>query len=158
VQTGDTLNNISQKYGIPVQDIATLNNIYNANSIAIGQELLIPTPESGTTSEEANATPDPNATQQPETIAPNTTSSGTTSELVIRNAEAVQMRIAAGSDYQSIADLTPGTFATIIAKTPDGNWYLIQLEDGFTRGWVPAEQTALLSPADPNTIPTTPMP
>lgn len=168
VQKGDTLNSVSRKYGIPVQEIAVLNNIYNANSIAVGQELLIPTPGPGTsvptdvaTSAEANTTPDPNATQQPETTeetAPNTMSTGSVSELVIRSSELVQMRIAAGTDYQSIADLTPGTFATIIAKTPDGNWYLIQLEDGFTRGWVPAEQTALLSPAAPNTIPTTPMP
>ena len=167
VQTGDTLNKVARKYGIPVQDIAVLNNIYNANSIAVGQELLIPTPGPGTSVPpiaDTNATSNSDAAssvQQPETTgetAPNTVPPGTVSELVIRSTELVQMRIAAGSDYQSIADLTPGTFATIIAKTPDGNWYLIQLEDGYTRGWVPAEQTALLSPADPNTIPTTPMP
>jgi uncharacterized protein YgiM (DUF1202 family) len=78
--------------------------------------------------------------------------------LVIRSSEGAELRIAAGPDYQAITTLSRGTFATIIAKTPDGTWYLIQLEDGFTRGWVPAEQTALLSPADANTIPTTPVP
>lgn len=161
VQKGDTLNSISRKYSIPLQDIAALNNIYNANSIAVGQELLIPTPGAGTSIPpiaEENATS--SAPQQETTgeTAPNTIPPGTVSELVIRSTELVQMRIAAGPDYQSIADLTPGTFATIIAKMPDGSWYLIQLEDGFTRGWVPAEQTALLSPANPNTIPTTPMP
>lgn len=158
VQTGDTLNSISRKYGIPVPDITALNNIYNPNSIAAGQELLIPT--SATNSSVSSATNE-NAISQPEATAETTpiaTSPNTTLELVIRSTEAVPLHIAAGSDYQSIADLTPGTFATVIAKTPDGIWYLIQLEDGFTRGWVLAEQTALLAPANADAIPTTPMP
>ena len=158
VQTGDTLNSISRKYGIPVPEITALNNIYNANSIAVGQELLIPTAAANSS---VSAAANENAISQPDAIAETTpiaTSPDTTLELVIRSTAAVPLHIAAGSDYQSIADLTPGTFATIIAKTPDGSWYLIQLEDGFTRGWVLAEQTALLFPADPSTIPTTPMP
>jgi uncharacterized protein YgiM (DUF1202 family) len=91
--------------------------------------------------------------------APQTnTAADAVSELVIHGAETVELRIAAGSDYQSITSLPQGTFATIVAKTPDGVWYLIQLEDGYTRGWVPAEFSALLYPADPNNIPTTPAP
>jgi LysM repeat protein len=158
VQTGDTLNSVSRKYGIPVQDIAVLNNIYNANSIAVGQELLIPTPGLGTSiAPSLETTPAAvNDTPIPQVQADAT--NDTVLELVIRSSEGAELRIAAGSDYQAITTLPEGTFATIIAKTPDGIWYLIQLEDGFTRGWVPAEQTALLYPADPNTIPTTPMP
>ena len=160
VQQGDTLNSVSRKYGVPVNDIVALNNIYNPNSIPVGQELLIPTPGAGTSipttaGTTANATP---AALQAETTSSNASSAPTGSELVIRSTQIVPMHIAAGAEYQAIADLTPGTFATIIAKTPDNNWYLIQLEDGFTRGWVPADKTALLYPADPNTIPTTPVP
>lgn len=165
VQTGDTLNKIAQKYGIPVQDIATLNNIYNANSIAVGQELLIPTPAPGTivptvapaSTNPPQATPAPAQAEATVAAVPQT-STGAASELVIRSTEPVELRIAAGPDYQAITTLPQGTFATIIAKTPDGVWYLIQLEDGYTRGWVPSESTALLSPADPNNIPTTPAP
>lgn len=171
IQKGDTLNSVSRKYGVPVQDIVTLNNIYNPNSIPIGQELLIPTPGPGTSmptdnpsSEAVNpeATVDPNATpaaQQDDgsDVSPQT-NTASVSELVIRGAESVELRIAAGPDYQAITTLPQGTFATIVAQTPDGNWYLVQLEDGFTRGWVPTEYTAILYPGNPNAIPTTPMP
>ncbi len=163
VQTGDTLNKIARNYGIPVQDIAVLNNIYNANSIAVGQELLIPTPGPGTsiasTPIEGEATPAaPQTASDPVTAPQVAPVTSTVSELVIRGSDTVELRIAAGADYQAITTLPQGTFATIIARTPDGLWYLIQLEDGYTRGWVPAEFSALLYPADPNTIPTTPMP
>jgi LysM repeat protein len=163
VQTGDTLNSISRKYGIPVQDIAVLNNIYNANSIAVGQELLIPTPGPGTsvasTPVVGEATPSAPQTETDSVTAPQVEpATSSVSELVIRGSDTVELRIAAGVDYQAITTLPQGTFATIIAKTPDGLWYLIQLEDGYTRGWVPAEFSALLYPADPNTIPTTPVP
>ena len=162
VQTGDTLNKIARKYGVPVQDIATLNNIYNADSIAVGQELLIPTPGPGTSIAASPIVPEATPASQQTDIEPVTepqvnAPGSTVSELVIRGSE-IELRIAAGPDYQAITTLPQGTFATIIAKTPDGNWYLIQLEDGYTRGWVPAEQTALLSPADPSIIPTTPIP
>ena len=163
VQTGDTLNKIARNYGIPVQDIAVLNNIYNANSIAVGQELLIPTPGPGTSIAfapiDGEATPAaPQTEGDPVTASQGEPAASTVSELVIRRSDTVQLRIAAGADYQAITTLPQGTFATIIAKTPDGVWYLIQLADGYTRGWVPAEFSALLYPADPNTIPTTPVP
>jgi len=163
IQKGDTLNKVARNYGVSVQDIVALNNIYNPNSIPIGQELLIPTPGAGTsiatTPMDAEATPIP---QQTDTQSGETQqvdiSNGLVSELVIRGAEPVELRIAAGVDYQSIATLPQGTFATIVAKTPDGTWFLIQLDDNFTRGWVPSENAALIYPADPNTIPTTPIP
>ncbi|MBE2223133.1 MAG: LysM peptidoglycan-binding domain-containing protein [Anaerolineae bacterium] len=162
IQTGDTLNKVARTFGVTVQDIAVLNNIYNADSIAVGQELLIPTPGAGTsvpadTIPAVQATPVPQQVDAAENPAPNMAPSGAPAELVIRGSD-VALRIAAGPDYQAITTLPQGTFATIIAKTPDGNWYLIQLEDGFTRGWVSAEMAAIIYPADPNTIPTTPMP
>ena len=166
IQKGDTLNKVARKYGVSVQDIVALNSIYNPNNIPIGQELLIPTPGPGTsmpvnattnvtTTAEAEITPAaPQTEPSPQENAP----SSTVSELVIRGTEPVALRIAAGPDYQAITTLPQGTFATIIAKTPDGKWFLIQLEDGFTRGWVSAEFTAIIYPANPNNIPTTPVP
>ena len=43
VKPGDTLFSISRRYGVPLFDLATYNNIYNVNLIYVGQVLLIPT-------------------------------------------------------------------------------------------------------------------
>ena len=42
VQAGETLGRISQRYDVPVEEIAEANDIFNVNSIAVGQELVIP--------------------------------------------------------------------------------------------------------------------
>lgn len=42
VQAGETLGVISQLYDVPVEDIATVNDIVNVNSISVGQQLIIP--------------------------------------------------------------------------------------------------------------------
>lgn len=42
VQAGETLGRISQQYDVPVEDIAEANDIFNVNSISVGQELVIP--------------------------------------------------------------------------------------------------------------------
>jgi LysM repeat protein len=42
VQRGESLTYIANLYGVSVGDILTLNNIKNANRIAVGMELLIP--------------------------------------------------------------------------------------------------------------------
>ena len=159
VQPGDTLNSIARRYNATVQDIATANGLTNVNSISVGQELIIPTPGAGTvvptvtvgpgTPTAAAATPD---NRGPITPLP---------ELVIMGvsgAQTVDLRIAAGPDYQAITTLSRGTIAALVAKTPDGLWYLIQLEDGYTRGWIPANSAGLIYPADPAAIPTTPQP
>lgn len=44
VQVGDTLTKISQQYGVSVQAIMAANNLPNADYIAVGQVLIIPTP------------------------------------------------------------------------------------------------------------------
>ncbi len=161
VQQGDTLNKVARLYAVTVQDIVTLNNIFNPHNIPVGQELLIPTPVPGTsipviTESGGNPPVETPAAPPAETAVSNPTAP--LPELVIRGIESVELRIAAGTDYQAITTLPQGTFAAVIAKTPAGDWYLIQLEDGFTRGWVPAAYTEIIYPGDPNTIPTTPMP
>lgn len=42
VQAGDTLGKISEQYDVPVEDIAQANEIVNVNTIAVGQQLVIP--------------------------------------------------------------------------------------------------------------------
>lgn len=42
VQAGETLGIISQLYDVPMEDIATANDIVNVNALAIGQQLVIP--------------------------------------------------------------------------------------------------------------------
>jgi LysM repeat protein len=42
VQQGETLYEISLRYGVPVADIAAANGIANINLIYLGQELVIP--------------------------------------------------------------------------------------------------------------------
>jgi len=157
VKQGDTLNSIARQFNATVQDIATANGLYNVNSISVGQELIIPTPGTGTVVPTAPAglgspTAAANSAGGPITTLPEIVIKGTS------GAQTVALRIAAGPDYQAITTLNRGTIASLVAKTPDGLWYLIQLEDGYTRGWVPANSTGLLYPADPTHIPTTPQP
>ncbi|MFN8371505.1 MAG: LysM peptidoglycan-binding domain-containing protein [Anaerolineae bacterium] len=45
VQAGDTLVRIARQYDVTVQAIVTANNLANPNLLAVGQELIIPTPE-----------------------------------------------------------------------------------------------------------------
>lgn len=42
VKSGDTLNKISNLYGVSVADIAKANMIENVNKIEVGQEIMIP--------------------------------------------------------------------------------------------------------------------
>lgn len=46
VAPGDTLFNISRRYGVPMGDIAAANNLVNPNNLVVGQQLIIPTPGS----------------------------------------------------------------------------------------------------------------
>lgn len=42
VKAGETLNVISQQYGVSVEDIATVNQLDNINILSVGQQLTIP--------------------------------------------------------------------------------------------------------------------
>jgi lipoprotein NlpD len=44
VRAGETLSAIGLRYGVPYQDIARLNNLKDADRIAIGQQLRLPSP------------------------------------------------------------------------------------------------------------------
>jgi LysM repeat protein len=60
IQAGDTLGRISTLYGVPLEDIITVNNIDNPNVLQVGQEILIP----------VNGIPTPTPTVTP-TAVPN---------------------------------------------------------------------------------------
>ena len=157
VRQGDTVNNIARLFNVTVQDIATANGLINVNPIAVGQELIIPTPGAGT----AVPAVAPGASTTPVVATNNSAPIAPLPEIVIKGAsgaQTVELRIAAGPDYQAITTLNRGALASLVAKTPDGLWYLIQLEDGYTRGWVPANSVGLIYPAEPAGIPTTPQP
>ena len=44
VQPGDTLAKLCARYGVSVDDLARINNIYNADHIEVGDSLVIPVP------------------------------------------------------------------------------------------------------------------
>src|SRR5262245_25438233 len=44
VQTGDTLFSIAARFNVSVSELATINKIYDVNSIYVGQTLILPNP------------------------------------------------------------------------------------------------------------------
>lgn len=64
VRSGDTLSEIGQRYGVPYQEIARVNNIRNPDRIEVGQWLRIPPPQKG-----RSPTP-PRPEQRSATLAP----------------------------------------------------------------------------------------
>ena len=67
VQAGDTLGRISQLYDVPVEDIAAANDIVNVNTIAVGQQLVIPI--GGVPTETPPPTAEPTEETAPEPLA-----------------------------------------------------------------------------------------
>lgn len=148
VQAGDTLFTIARRYGLTLDEIMILNGL-TTDALAVGQTLTLPhpplTPEGGTAvnNTAVTATPPPTATLAPgQQLA----------EMVVR-APAASLYSGPGAQFSSIMPLARGTFAYAVGRSQAGDWYLLQLEDGVTRGWLPATDVALLYPAVPDIIP-----
>ncbi|MCP4357421.1 MAG: LysM peptidoglycan-binding domain-containing protein [Chloroflexi bacterium] len=146
VKQGDTLFRIAARYGTTVNEIMRLNGL-SSEGLAVGQSLTLPnpplTPEAGGEIVVTAVSPDtPIATPSGEQFV----------ELVIRQT-ATSLHSGPGPDFSEIMPLQRGTFAFAVGRNPSGDWYLIQLEDGFTRGWLPTVAVGLLSPAVPEMIP-----
>lgn len=143
VQPGDTLFDIARRYGISVNDIMVMNGLAS-ESIAAGQTLILPVP----------AVPTPvvpaNTAVPPQVIPPNPNQQ--IAELVIR-AASTSLRSGPGLQFSEIMFLNRGTFAYVVGRSQDNGWYLVQLEDGVTRGWLAVPDVGLLYPAVPGTIP-----
>ncbi len=58
VAPGETAFRIARSYGVTVEELATVNGIKDPRSLAVGQELLIPTLESGEEVEDPHPEPD----------------------------------------------------------------------------------------------------
>lgn len=58
VAPGETVFRIARAYGVTVEDLTAVNGIKDPRSLAAGQELLIPTVDSGEDTEEPHAEPD----------------------------------------------------------------------------------------------------
>jgi len=70
VQAGETLGRISQLYDVPVEEIAEANDIFNVNSIAVGQELVIPIGGLATATPLPTASPTPDEPPTPRPTEP----------------------------------------------------------------------------------------
>ncbi|MBE7533914.1 MAG: LysM peptidoglycan-binding domain-containing protein [Chloroflexi bacterium] len=148
VQAGDTLFTIARRYGLTLDEIMILNGL-TTDALAVGQTLTLPhpplTPEGDTAVNNPAVTPPPPATA---TLTPGQQ----LAEMVIR-ASSASLYSGPGAQFSTIMPLARGTFAYAVGRSQAGDWYLLQLEDGVTRGWLPATDVALLYPAVPDIIP-----
>jgi LysM repeat protein len=147
VQQGDTLFSLAMRYGLSANEIMVMNNL-TSEALAIGQQLILPN---------LPLTPAPTAASQ--TITTPLTSPTATLRPGEQLVEAVVQKAAAslysgpGEQYASLMALARGTFVYALGRSQDGAWYLVQLEDGITRGWVLATDVGLIYPATPEIIP-----
>jgi len=68
VQSGDTLGTIAEKFDVTISFIANSNSIYSWNWIAVGQELVLPAPDSGDISPDFKIIPDSELVNGPRSI------------------------------------------------------------------------------------------
>lgn len=142
VQPGDTLFALARRYGISVNEIMVMNGLAS-ESLTAGQTLILPPPP-------ATAVPSANTPPPPQNLPPNPHQQ--VAELVIRAASA-GLRSGPGTQFSEIMPLSRGTFAFVVGRSRDSGWYLVQLEDGVTRGWLVTPDVGLLYPAVPEAIP-----
>lgn len=86
VQAGETLGRISQMYDVPMDDIVAANDIIDVNSLAVGQELMIPI--GGLPSPTATPTAEP-TTEAIQTPAPEPTEALDEGEAVVEITEVI---------------------------------------------------------------------
>lgn len=145
VGPGDTLTTIATRYGVAVEAIIAANTLLNPNQLEVGQTLSIPFAN-------GSATPVGTAVAA-EPIPPLPTA---IPEVVLRGADitaVIPLYINPSTASQPIATLTSGTFAKAIGLSEDRSWYLVELSDGITRGWVTVDSAELLYPAIPDQLP-----
>ena len=72
-------------------------------------------------------------------------------ELVIQ-AHSASLNSGPGPGFSAIKPIAQGAFVTAVGHNQAGDWYLVRLEDGVTRGWGSAADAALFYPAVTETI------
>lgn len=146
VAAGDTMFGLAQRFGTTVNDIMVMNGL-NDQSLAIGQTLIFSNPPLTPAAANNGSTAVVPATP----MAPPTLNQHVI-EIVIR-ASSTPLHSGPGPDFSEINRLARGAFVYAVGRNQAGNWYLVQLEDGVTRGWVTADDVAILYPAGPESIP-----
>jgi murein DD-endopeptidase MepM/ murein hydrolase activator NlpD len=148
VGAGDTLSTIATRYGVTIEEITAANTLLNPNQLEIGQSLTIPFPGQAA---EPTTPPTDAVTPIPPTVPP-----ALTPELVVRGVDitaVIPLYLEPSTASPAVATLSSGTFATAIGLAEDRNWYLVELADGVTRGWVMVDSAELLYPATPDDLP-----
>lgn len=151
VQQGDTLISIAGRFGTTPNDIMAMNGL-TVDSLMVGQTLVLPVPVSTPIA----------ATPLPVTVLPGTAVPPMSTPILQPGEQLVQvvilsqtapLRSGPGEQFSAISSLGRGTLAYVLGRSQDGNWYLLQLEDGVTRGWVAVADVGLIYPATPQIIP-----
>lgn len=151
VQQGDTLISIASRFGTTPNDIMAMNGL-TVDSLMVGQTLVLPVPLSTPLA----ATPLPVTVLPGNTVPPMSTpilQPGEQLVQVVTLSQAAPLRSGPSEQFGMISALARGTLAYVLGRSQDGVWYLLQLEDGVTRGWAAAADVGLIYPATPQIIP-----
>jgi LysM repeat protein len=153
VQQGDTLISLARRFGTTPNDIMVMNGL-TGDSLMVGQTLILPVPLSTPL---AVAVTPLSVTVLPGTTVPLMVTPvlepGEQLVQVVILSQVAPLRSGPGEQFGEISPLPRGTFAYVLGRSQDGIWYLLQLEDGVTRGWTAMADVGLIYPATPQIIP-----
>lgn len=141
VRAGDTLFSLARLFNTTPHDIMIMNNL-TSEALVVGQTLVLPNPPLTPLDSTAVAPPATPVLGPGEQLV----------EVVVRP-QTADLRSGPSTQFSAIIPLARGDFAYAIGRSQDGAWYLVQLEDGLTRGWLAATDIGLLYPAMPEIIP-----
>ncbi len=107
--------------------------------------------------ETASPTPtaEPSETPLPatETATPSSTPTATATTLLLRVSQSsVNVRRGPGTSYATITTLAEGDTVRVIAKTSNGLWFNVELDDSTT-GWIAGSVTEFLAGTEPDQVP-----
>ena len=146
VQTGDTLYQISVKFGVSMADIMAANGIANSNLIYVGQRLVIPSTSTGTGTS-GSGTGSVYVVQTGDTLykisvkfgvsmANIMSANGLTNPNIVYVGQRLMIPPAGGAAAPTPVPATPGAAATPVATLtpiPTGTTYIVQAGDTLGR-------------------------
>ncbi len=136
---------VAQTVAASVPIAATESGVTDPNSAVQPTQPASPTQPAANPTQPASPTQPANNSNQPAqpTVNPNPTS-GTPQVRANLNSN---VRNGPGINYRIISSLSTGSAATVIAKSTDGGWFLIELPGG-SRGWIADSVTDPFNAAD----------
>ncbi|MFN8373403.1 MAG: SH3 domain-containing protein [Anaerolineae bacterium] len=129
----------TQSSGVPTDTLAPIPS-HTPRYTATPEATLTPLPTFTFTPSETPIPPTPSDTPSP-------TPTPVIVGIVNSAATAVNVRSGPGETYDIVTTLNPGTGVTVLSQSPDGAWYLIEMENG-DQGWI---STRLLRVEEPPT-------